>query len=663
MDKPDIPNGQILKGAPRSIAAIAYGALALLFVAANAASYFKGSASTYLINVVLTAGLFFIVIGFDRIARSKSIFWEWVGNGLLAAVMTAVAAVFICILYYIPTGRPAALNAYFRPDFKVELPQGIKLSSAFLNVVRSAGAEEIPQASSRLYEQYRSKVVGLTEQISSKKVTWQPNVSDDTTLEIAIRRKGIPDFSVLASAIPGQAGSYEIEGLKRGDVYEVRVIANRQGAASNPAILCAGIAADESILSSQPLFPDYLIYSSGEIDCNGTLEGDAKLIYERVKYRDDLALGEKYAKDHDVVPRWIFRGSVKGGKPMGGGSLAADQLECYAAVSCSSECRGEFDQQSITAGQCHIRFPGLVMSENGLSENNVGTIYGSGEYLGHVGKSQSGAISVGPFRTAFNGVGVLQAKDAQYSTLYVGPWINGWLGPNGRREESVDAGSLDWFKVGLLDDGWSIDNRGCSLSASKGDGSARYRVSTDCLSVDVQSPSAEFSLRRSGDGQAFNGRLRIGNQSHTMKTTRVYDEVSCFWDDEFGVPKATEPLGWKLQCDPYERACSLADEAETIKFRASYPLNAAVKVQVSSKLEDLSKLALDGRPVQTWSMPASGKDHTLAALLTLSRMCGGGTLSSFTGKSTVVSDPCRPAATMFARLMQCALRARATQFP
>ncbi|MBY3557344.1 fibronectin type III domain-containing protein [Rhizobium laguerreae] len=653
------PKGGILPQTPRSVAFIAYAALAFLFVASTAAGYFNGSNRAYLINIVLTAGLFFIVLGFDRIARSKSPFWRMVGNTLLSAVLTAVAILFIVILYYIPTGQPSALNNWFRPDFRVEPPKNVDFSFRSFNWIAAAEASETSAEGRDRFSPYRSKVVGLGPQVATKTVRWDPNVSADTTIEISLRRKGEMEFSVLSDAIPAQAGAYEIPDLVRGRVYEVRIVAYRQGVSSEPQIKCSGVGANETLLQDQPFFPEYVVYYTGEIDCDGKLNGQAKLIYERFNYQNMLNYGPDYIRNHDVVPRWAFSGDVERNRPKGQGTLKADQYECIYAVSCLSTCKGTFEQESIIEGECRIQFRVLVLSSDGLADSNIGTIYGGGEYLGHVGTASGPRVRIGPFKTTFEGVGVLQARDPDYSALYVGPWEGGRLGLAGRFEDNTEVGKLSWFKVDLLHKGWTINHNGCELRANSGkEKSSQQRVFVDCLSIAVSSTKGGFSLQRSKDGKGFVGTLRIDGKDFDMSTTYPDDESLCFHADEFTVAEHVVADDWELLCSVPSRSCSLKNTRAMIEFRASYPVGAWPSLQVFAQNGDLSKATINGVAVQPWAInPQEDDPISLGALITLSRMCGGGEVAMSNVKAPV-SDPCRVASIMFARLMQCDMRVR-----
>ncbi|MER9304254.1 hypothetical protein [Mesorhizobium sp. M0496] len=656
MGDPDIqiPKGRIIsRRTPRSIASIAYGALAFLFVAATGASYFNASNSAFVINIVLTAGLFFIVLGFDRIARSKTPFWRVVGNTLLSTVLTAVAILFITILYYIPTGKPPALNSWFRPGFKVEQPKDVNFSSTSISWIATALADEPKADVQDRFARYRSDVVGLGPQVVSKTVSWDPNVSDNTTIEIALRKKGEPEFRVLAPDVQVQSGSYQITGLPRGSVYEARIVAYQQGVRSEPVIKCSGVAADETLLDEQPLFPGYLIYYTGDIGCNGKLNGAAKLTYERVSYRDMLA------KKYSIVPRWIFSGQVKDNRPAGVGKLMADENECLHSAGCRSTCKGTFEQENVADGECRMEFTGLILNSKGLSNDGIGTIYNGGEYLGQVGEENGPHVYIGPFKTTFEGPGVLQARDTDYSALYVGPWEGGRLGMAGRFVDNTDAGNLSRYKVDLLLNGWTIDQNDCQFSADSGkQKNGHQRVFLDCLWIAVSSTKGGFSLRRSDDGKGFIGSLRIDGEEFDMKTTYPSDESLCFHADEFNVGEKVASTDWELNCDALNRSCSLENLAATIEYKANYPMGASPRLQVFAKNGDISKAMINGIPLQPWtSNPEDEVSITLGALITLSRMCGGGEISMSNLKETV-SDPCRIAAVMFARLMQCDIRLR-----
>lgn len=651
------PAGSVIPpGTPKSIAGIAKGALAILFVAAMAASYFKGDNSSYLINLVLTTLLAFIVLGLDRVSRERGKWWQIFGNALITLILIAVTAVILTILYYIPTGQPPFLDVWFRRDFRIEKPKDVSFSSNFVELIGSASAKEVEVGFPIRFREYRSKVVGNRAQQDSRMVRWTPTAGDDIMIEISLRKEGEATFTVIRGDIPAQVGFYKIDGLSRGSVYEVRVVASRHGRKSDPEFKRSGIAADETILDDQPLFPEYIIYYSGNIDDSGRINGSGILIYEYVGYRDLFKFGDDYIRDLDIVPRWIYSGQIRDNRPVGRGSLTADKRECYYAPSCLSSCEGAFDwrgQGVIVDGKCHLSMGGLTLTNNGLSPNNIGTHFREGEYLGYVKMANERTIRLGPFKSTFYGKGVLQARDSTGPRLYVGPWENGELAAAGRMVDRVDSGDLSWFKLDLLHNGWNIYRDGCGLYAKSIDND--YFVSADCLSIEIQSVKSGFSLRRSVDGNAFNGRI---DGTLILNSTYRDDELNCFEADMFTVSKYVSLADWKVDCDAYERLCRLRHASTSIEFKADYPLKGSPRLRVAAGSGSLDVAMIDGKPLQPWTNRPQGEaSETLASLVSLARMCGGGELSMHSVRQRV-PDPCRPAAIMLARLMQCDRRIR-----
>src|SRR5437879_6999913 len=107
-------DGNSLPGAERAPRSATRFGYAVLFLFAVVGAIFGSTHGIRIATLVLLAciviGFMLSLFAFDRIARSRDRLWRLVGAILSIATLTAIVAIFGCVLIYLASGHPSFIG-------------------------------------------------------------------------------------------------------------------------------------------------------------------------------------------------------------------------------------------------------------------------------------------------------------------------------------------------------------------------------------------------------------------------------------------------------------------------------------------------------------------------------------------------------------------------
>jgi hypothetical protein len=400
-----------LKQYPQNFARIANGVLLLFAIASVIAGWGRSDLGTFILIAAVVFGFALGVLGFERLARARSVFYARLGMVLITLTLGAILSLFVTVLVYVGTGSPIWLDTFFHPGPPAAAPK--------------ASIDEVSD---------RRLVLRL-----------EPYQDDRATIEASLFAHG-GEFPIAEpQRVRATTERVYFESLTPATVYRVRIVAMVRGRPSSPLDLWHATNAVD--LQVEP-FGDAganstdILYS-GPINLHGQPDGSSATL----KFVNVSTGGE-----------WTYLGPVRQGRPHGRGSLsrtlAGSSDGCPGPYEgCFSMCETiDFNFGELVSGECSLVVNPATWREGQRSFQ----VEGWGNFFGHVaGASEDHNRSeisslIGPFPVVFHGKGVLHTA---LDDLIAGSWSRGALNGPGSVVLSTSEERHGEFENGLLKKG------------------------------------------------------------------------------------------------------------------------------------------------------------------------------------------------------------------
>ncbi|MBY5396975.1 fibronectin type III domain-containing protein [Rhizobium leguminosarum] len=650
--KPPTPGDKIWKLAPKSITDWGYALLVLLSIVSVLTGLAKsGSVISVVITIVIVFGLFVALWAFDRMTKSRDPWWKWTGKIAGSVVIAAMIATFVSILSYIVVGRPAWMDAWFRPGYAIDGPTLTNVNVGNLTI-------EVPKIANSvsMIDWFFAPAMAQDQMArdprSTLTVTWSPNMQAGTTIEVSIRQHGDEKgFPSPATEVDAGVGRAIIEGLIEGTTYEVQVVARRDGRRSKPQAFQATTNADQHPV---PMFDGFVASYTGAMDKDGRPSaGAAHVLLTPQAGRLSQS-------------SWFYDGGFASGFPEGHGTLTTDPNQCTEEI-CGSRCTGTFKRGSVVSATCSLTLDGF---QNPSNVDNNAIIYNDvSKFDGQVSGAENEVLTalaekdrpkpsalLGPFAIWLNGPGHLRGQDSEYVDVYDGTWVLG----------SFDKGSRIGTNGGVLASGQRFVQDDCLLvltpTKAKSIGGFGGRVTCGGIELgewrDGGSPFRGFSVEQT-DGTLFVSWYEDGKMRRLSPSENLPILAECRTDLDYGIMSLrNEPTGspWEFSCDtdasPFQ--CTLRARGADVAITGSRPVNGVPNFDIltsGNARGGTTAVSVDG---SEFSLPPPGKQLSPINYALLAQMCGSDKFRNEEQKHEVPLDGfCQRLGLMFAQLYTC----------